>query len=127
MSYLSYVNKWLDIWVDNADITANIIKLDSSKLKSWLESANDIHKNWIDQHNFNAKPGQFILLPELDGSLKTILFGVDADDPFRLAVLASKLPKGVYRVEGLTDLEALAWLLDQYRFDHYKKEERREH
>ena len=81
---------------------------------------------------FEAKPGQLCLLPDADGRLGAVLFGVEAPeargfDPLLPGKLATSLPKGIYRLADATpgaDLAALSWLLSGYRFSRYKVESR---
>ncbi|MEE1611746.1 leucyl aminopeptidase family protein [Microvirga sp. CF3016] len=78
---------------------------------------------------FEGKAGSHCLLPNTDGSLMGVVFGlngVDAkhNDPFLVGKLPGLLPDGVYRFE--TDapnptLATLAWLLGGYSFDRYRK------
>ena len=77
---------------------------------------------------FEAKPGQMCLLPDADGQVGAVLFGVEAPeargfDPLLPGKLATSLPKGTYRLaDGTpgTDLAALSWVLSAYRFARYK-------
>ncbi|WP_246102041.1 leucyl aminopeptidase family protein [Methylobacterium terricola] len=75
---------------------------------------------------FEAKPGRIALLPGPDGTLATVLFGVEAGergDPFAVGRLPDALPEGTYRFEALPGdpaLAALAWQLSGYRFGRYR-------
>ena len=75
--------------------------------------------------------GEALCLPAADGSVRAALVGwgtaaTRARDRFPLAAGAAKLPRGRYRlepgdVEIDAELEALGWLLGEYRFDRYRK------
>ncbi len=82
---------------------------------------------------FAAKPGQCLVLPDGDGRIAHVLFGLEDKsdgksnawhDRFRPGQLPHLLPKGVYRFANAphdTRLAALAFALGSYRFDHYRK------
>ena len=81
---------------------------------------------------FEPRPGTHALLPDTDGSLAAVLFGLPAEDargrdPLLAGKLATLLPEGTYRFAneppgGLSALElaTLGWLLAAYRFTRYK-------
>jgi leucyl aminopeptidase len=78
---------------------------------------------------FDAKPGKHALLPNGDGKIAAVLFGIeDADeknkDLFLPGRLSGLLPPGVYRFANEPHharLAALAFALGAYRFDRYRK------
>ena len=76
---------------------------------------------------FKGKAGQLLLVPDAQGALGRILFGL-GDSPRADAFrgLPPKLPAGAYRIaqapgEISADRIALAFALGSYRFDRYKK------
>jgi leucyl aminopeptidase len=77
---------------------------------------------------FAAKPGQYLALPEADGTLAHVLFGLeDASkewrDLFRPGQLPGLLPAGTYRFANTphdTRLATLAFALGSYRFNRYR-------
>ncbi|MGA2045818.1 MAG: leucyl aminopeptidase family protein, partial [Roseiarcus sp.] len=77
---------------------------------------------------FDAAPGQCRLLPDAEGGLAGVLFGVEAaggspPDPMAAGRLATLLPAGVYRFVNAPEpvaLAALAFLLGLYRFTRYR-------
>lgn len=81
--------------------------------------------------DFNAKAGKILLVPDGDGKISHVLFGVEdtsdpARDPFRAGQLPALLPPGTYRFAdggGDTRLAALAFALGTYRFARYRKAE----
>jgi leucyl aminopeptidase len=78
---------------------------------------------------FDGKAGSHCLLPDADGNLMGVAFGLNgADakhtDPFLVGKLPTLLPEGVYRFEtGASNptLATLAWLLGAYSFNRYRK------
>jgi len=82
-------------------------------------------------NGFTAKPGAWLALPDADGGLAQILFGIDDDsarhrDPFRVGQLPGLLPPGTYRFANMPGdgrLATLAFALGCYRFGRYRKNE----
>ncbi|MAB00244.1 MAG: leucyl aminopeptidase [Stappia sp.] len=75
---------------------------------------------------FEAAVGQVLVVPDADGAIATVLFGVaNATDPgFALGDLARKLPGGTFRIVGAGiagEAAALAFALGSYRFERYRK------
>jgi len=78
---------------------------------------------------FRAESGRVLLLPDAEGNIARVLFGLGGADsaernPLLFGKLATVLPKGVYRLEdGGEDpeLAALSFALAAYRFDRYRK------
>ncbi|MGO4573123.1 leucyl aminopeptidase family protein [Microvirga sp. 2TAF3] len=111
-------NKALPIWLANE--------------KTWPGIAAKLPQNaqaFAKAQKFEAKAGSHCLLPDTDGNLLGVAFGLDGDDakridPFLAGKLSSLLPDGTYRFE--TDapdpaLATLAWLLGSYSFNRYRK------
>jgi leucyl aminopeptidase len=77
---------------------------------------------------FDAAPGQTQLLPDAQGGLAGVLFGVETAagprlDPMAPGKLATLLPAGIYRFANPPEpvaLAALAFLLGLYRFTRYR-------
>lgn len=77
---------------------------------------------------FEPKPGRYLALPDRDGRLAGVLFGIEDDrvdaDLFLPGKLASLLPPGTYRFASAphdATLATLAFLLEAYRFTRYRK------
>jgi leucyl aminopeptidase len=83
---------------------------------------------------FEPKPGRHLIVPDAEGKLAGVLFGLeDADDPardlFRPGALAGILPPGTYRFANAPHdarLGALAFALGCYQFARYRKAPARE-
>ena len=77
---------------------------------------------------FEASPGQCQLLPDAEGGLAAVLFGLEEAqardrDPLLPGKLASVLPAGIYRFANAPhepSLAALAFLRGLYRFSRYR-------
>ena len=81
-------------------------------------------------NGFAAKPGAWLALPDADGKITQVIFGLDSEsakfrDPFRPGQLPGLLPAGVYRFANVekdrAHLATLAFALGGYRFSRYRK------
>ena len=90
---------------------------------------------WVEATGFSANEGEICLLPDMEGDLLAVLFGLgkkpqSARSPFLTGALPPKLPAGRYHYvpgdlfsndpHGLF-LATVAWYLGAYRFDRYKE------
>ncbi len=86
---------------------------------------------WLEQNDFCAKAGNLCSIPATDGSVEKFVCGVgDIADPFAIADLPTRLPEGLYTLEGSgvkANFETLAigWGLGAYQFNRYKKATRK--
>ena len=88
-------------------------------------------EDWIHINQFQAALGKFLIIPNDNGSISSVLVGWGSEASrsrgrFHIGVAAAQLPKGTYEIiSGLSgkDLEHahLAWILSSYCFDRYKK------
>jgi leucyl aminopeptidase len=89
---------------------------------------------FIKAAGFEPKPSRHLIVPDAEGRLAGVLFGLeDADDPardlFRPGALAGILPPGTYRFANAPHdarLGALAFALGCYQFARYRKAPARE-
>ena len=80
---------------------------------------------------FKPKAGAVQLLPDAQGALAGVLFGVEAEgspkrDPLAVGKLATALPTGIYRFANPppdADLASLGFLLALYRYSRFKSDE----
>jgi leucyl aminopeptidase len=78
---------------------------------------------------FEAKAGSHCLLPDAEGGLLGVVFGLDGEEArhvnhFLVGKLPTLLPEGAYRFETPApdpSLAALAWLMGSYSFERYRK------
>ncbi len=104
--------------------------LTPERLPEWLEGADAATRAWVGASRFAGRLGETLALPGPDGAVAGVLAGwgaaVDrARGRFHLAGAAAKLPPGRYALaaDGVPmrrDVEALGWLLGEYRFGRYK-------
>jgi leucyl aminopeptidase len=81
-------------------------------------------RTWADAHGFAAEAGRLLAVPGPEGRIAEVLAGATENSPFALGRLARDLPAGIYRLAGSIGdarLAALAWCLDSYVFDVYRK------
>lgn len=95
-------------------------------LKRRLEELPDLARSWVGANRFAAAQGEIIAIPDADGRLDRVLFGLGASgdpaDPFATAKLSSSLPHGRYYFADLPASPihaALGWALGTYHFGRY--------
>ncbi len=83
---------------------------------------------WAKANGFSARTGQYCLVPNPQGGLARVLFGLgsskDIAKQFAHAKLARVLPAGNYCLDGGAKDETLvqlAWAMGGYSFDRYRK------
>ncbi len=105
-----------------------VIVARSGGLQKIFENLGERQKNWAQECGFTGKYGQILCLPDEEGALDAVLFGLGNDRErargrLIFGKLAMELPSGNYHLvtdEEDQELAALAWLLSSYRFDQYK-------
>ena len=80
---------------------------------------------FADASGFKGEPGALLVLPDADGSIAGVLFGVEPAprDPLSFGKLATSLPSGDYAIAhppANPRLAALGFLLGAYRFTRYR-------
>lgn len=102
-----------------------IVPVSKANLGKNIKSLSPSGRQWSKANGFQAKPGEILVVPDVDGKPDMVLFGTGADDldPFLAGKLSQTLPAGRYRLSNeFEQLEAmtLAFLLGGYGFDRYK-------
>ena len=98
-------------------------------LDAALDRLDGRERRFVEAQGFKAEAGQHVLVPDADGDIARVLFGLGAADapertPLIFGKLATALPAGAYRLaDGVDDaaLAGLAFALGGYRFDRYRK------
>ena len=113
--------------VPQADGAAPIHLIRAADWEASPQAADPAAKASAALAKFTGKPGQVALVPDAQGAVAQVLFGI-GDEPAvpALRPLPAKLPPGDYAFAALpTGIEptaaALAWSLGSYRFDRYKQ------
>ncbi|SCZ10503.1 leucyl aminopeptidase family protein [Microvirga guangxiensis] len=100
--------------------------------RTWSDISSQLPKaaqGFAKAQSFEGKAGSHCLLPDADGNLFGVAFGLAGEDakqrdPFAIGKLATILPDGVYRFENDAPdatLATLAWILGSYGFTRYRK------
>ena len=103
----------------------------SDDLDDWMAGQAAHIRGWLTANQFKAGLGTYLTVPDTDGALQMVVAGWGtagdrARSRFHFGALQGRLPDGDYAIAGglePSDLDeaALAWLLNSYRFDRYKK------
>ncbi|MYZ48666.1 leucyl aminopeptidase family protein [Propylenella binzhouense] len=101
----------------------------TGELERALATLSEQDRRFAAAQGFKAKAGALVLLPDRDGGIGRVLFGLGAADapdrtPLLPGRLAQELPDGLYRLEGEgfdPVLASLAFALGAYRFERYRK------
>ena len=115
----------------DAQPTTPVIPISFATRSTWPAIAATLPataKAFAAAHGFNGKPGAWLALPDADGAIAQVLFGIeDAGetyrDPFRPGTLPGLLPPGTYRFDNAPHdmrLAVLAFALGSYRFERYR-------
>ena len=112
--------------------TVPIVPIETGVFAAWLKKQPAAMKRWVESAGFRARPGSVSLVAGADGTLATVLAGVDDHQGlWSYASLPTHLPAGRYEIDARMDRDgatraALGWALGCYSFDRYKskKEER---
>ena len=108
-----------------------ILATDARRLPKLLESLSPAERHWAAASGFDGAANAVAILPDAKGGIARVLAGVRAgDDPWAIAGLALKLPRGRYAlgkgpVTIAPEKAAFAWDLGGYQFTRYKKAKRK--
>ena len=117
----------LDHLTRRAGKSVPITPVTTPEFKGWLKAQRAAVRNWVEAVRFEPKPGKHVLLPASDGALARVLLCVESGgDIWSYGGLPTGLPRGTYRIDGLSDAAsatraALGWSLGGYAFGRYKK------
>jgi leucyl aminopeptidase len=104
-----------------------IVAVDRKRLAKAAEALGAPERRWLEASGFEAAANTFHLVVDAKGQLARVLAGVrDGDDPWSLAHLPLKLPRGRYALaKGPLELSparaAFSWDLGGYQFARYRK------
>ncbi len=94
--------------------------------QDWLKAQPPRTRTAIAAHKLTGKAGNRAVLPGEGPEDWAMLLVCDEAEtsPFRIASLGEQLPEGTYRLaNGEPGVAMLGWVLAQYRFDRYRKDE----
>jgi len=116
--------------IDSADGAIPVTCLTRDSLAAWRDGAPPATAAWLDAVGFTGEAGRHVLLPDGDGRLARVVVAIDAAEPlWAFGDLATALPEGSYRLDGVTDRAtatqlATGWALGAYAFTRYKAAKR---
>ncbi len=108
-----------------------ILATDAKRLEKVLAALSPAARRWVRGNGFDASPDTFALVPDGKGGVASVIAGVrEADDPWALAFLPSKLPRARYALgKGPVAISAasaaFAWDLGGYEYARYRKAKRK--
>ena len=111
-----------------------ITPVNKETLEKWLKKQNKARQNWIATTGFSGAPGALLALPDKDGAVEQVLYGVRSNGSlYGYASLPARLSKnaaGYYIDHDLNKDNAtqvaLGWALGSYNFDRYKSGAKKE-
>ncbi len=98
----------------------------SAGFEAWAARRDPGLTDWLRAHDFKGQPARLVMLPDAQGGVGRVAFGLGAGDDFFLpAELPFLLRDGLYHFDDLGALPdhalaALAWATGCYRFEAYK-------
>jgi len=108
-----------------------ILATDAKRLPKLMASLAPPERKWAEGAGFDAAANSFCAIPDGRGGIARVLLGVrDGADPWALAALPLKLPRGRYGLgKGPVAIDpekaAFAWDLGGYQFSRYKRAKRK--
>ena len=108
-----------------------ILATDSKRMPKLLASLTPAERRLVEAVGFDGAPDSFCVLPDAKGNIARVLAGArDVRDPWALAALPHKLPRGRYAlgkgpVVIAPEDAVFAWDLGSYQFTRYKKGKRK--
>ncbi len=117
-----------DVYITATDEPVTSIRLVRTEdMESWKASLPERHRRWVTSTRFEAKPAQWLWLPDDAGNPATVAAGWDGSDSLAtLGGLPLTLPEGLYRVEEpVSEVQLLGWAVGAYQFQRYHAASRR--
>jgi leucyl aminopeptidase len=108
-----------------------ILAIDERRAAKLVESLAPAQRRWVRSAGFDGAAETFVIVPDGKGGIACVLAGVrDAADPWALAFLPMKLPRGRYALgKGplaiAPENAAFAWDLGGYEYARYRKPRRK--
>ncbi|MBC6439961.1 MAG: leucyl aminopeptidase family protein [Rhodospirillales bacterium] len=116
--------------VDTADATVPLVALTADGYAAWLEQQPSRVATWLRHHDFAAKAGSWLSIPEVDGDIAAIVAGLgNMPDVWSAGALPMALPEDlVVTLDAASDITgdlfARSWAAGCYRFTRYRKADR---
>ena len=114
-----------DLFSSKAANSIPIRAVTKGDLKAKKSGISAKEREWAKSSNFDGSSGQHCLVPNADGTLHSVLFGlgdgISEKTGFELGRLAGQLPDGTFKLDTEISNADLGWALGGYRFAKYKK------
>jgi leucyl aminopeptidase len=118
-----------DVILASSRSAAPVHALYEHETAAFLEGRQAFVRAFAATSDFKGKAGQVLIVPNTEGAVDRILFGLGAEgraDAMSFRALATKLPAGDYRIAQAppaipADQIALAFAMGAYKFDRYRK------
>lgn len=104
-----------------------LVPLREPDLAAWQSGLNQRQQRWLKSSGFEARPGQWLAVPDDDGNVHCWVFGMQEEGwLFQLAPIHGRLPQGNYVLSSdWTHMQicqaSLGWGLAAYTYGRYKK------
>jgi leucyl aminopeptidase len=112
---------------DHDTPTIPLIPVLAADFEAWLATTPAHHRRWLESAGFQAKPGKWCGMPDADGRLEGVVFGMAEEGwLYQLAGLPTELPPGAYRLVSTWNDDhriqaSIGWGLGAYRFERYRR------
>ncbi len=112
---------------DHETPTIPLLPVAAADYEAWLKTVPQRHRRWLESAGFSAKPGKWCAVPDENGRLEAVVFGMAEEGwLYQLAALPPELPEGCYRLVSVWNEDqriqaSLGWGLGAYRFERYRK------
>jgi leucyl aminopeptidase len=118
-----------DVILASSRSAAPVHALYEHETAAFLEGRQAFVRAFAATSDFKGKAGQVLIVPNTEGAVDRILFGLGAEgraDAMSFRALATKLPAGDYRIAQAppaipADQIALAFAMGAYKFDRYSR------
>jgi leucyl aminopeptidase len=118
-----------DVILASSRSAAPVHALYEHETAAFLEGRQAFVRAFAATSDFKGKAGQVLIVPNTEGAVDRILFGLGAEgraDAMSFRALATKLPAGDYRIAQAppaipADQIALAFAMGAYKFDRYRR------
>jgi leucyl aminopeptidase len=113
-------------YTNATDKSIPLTPLNEAQLQTWLTDASEPTQRWITANGFTAEPNSHCAIPDNNGDISLVLYGVtEAVDIWSLGDAAHQLAPAQYRLEcAWSDDErfqaTLGWGLGAYQFTRYR-------
>ena len=115
-----------DCFTTHTENAIPLLPITAAQLPLWLNTQPAAVQQWVSRTEFTASADSFCLLPDEQGGISRVLYGIHPQiDLWSLSDAPTRLPSGRYQLEtDWSDAQvfqvALGWGLGAYQFTRYK-------